>query len=341
MALEGRVPELRRLRGRYLPELTGESPENYNERVALASFEDFFNKGIESNASKPFTVPVELKAPADLKAWEEDVDRAGTSLTQFAKRCVVTALSRGLFHVRVLLPSSDIEQPSMDDIQRNRLWPYFSLVEPYNLRGWDLDDHGKPVQLNVWDGQYTGRTRSGAATFDERVTCYFASHFETYTVKISMGQDQYGRERVQAEGDPYDGTGEMPYSTDEKIKLERPPIVTGYGIYQAPMYGITPSQSVADMNLELFQLSSEYRAYMSSGMARTQVFEGVDRLLVDQQGAKKTANRPTPHSTILLGRRPGDDLVQPGRRVLCRDAAVPRIPARAHGGPHRRHLRGL
>lgn len=303
MALEGRAPELRRLRGRYLPVLTGEDEkgENYSQRVALASLEDFFNKGIESNASKPFTVPVELTAPPDLKAWEDDVDRAGTTLTQFAKRCVITALSRGIFHVRVLLPSSDIENPTQGDVLEKRLQPYFSLIEPYNLRGWDLDDHGQPIQLNVWDGQYTGRTRSGAATFDERVTCYFADHFETYTVKISMGQDQYGRERIQPTGDPYEGTGDMPYSKDESIMLERPPIVTGYGIYQAPLYGIAPSQSVADMNLELFRLSSEYQAYMSSGMARAQVFEGVDRLEVNRQGASKGSNRPTAHSTILLG----------------------------------------
>ena len=97
----------------------------------------------------PFAQDVELTGPAELKAWENDVDRMGNDLTQFTKNCLLDLLFWGRCIILVDSPIGPEDAPTVAEQQDQRLFPYFIRIPPALARNWLADPFERYLRLNV------------------------------------------------------------------------------------------------------------------------------------------------------------------------------------------------
>ena len=134
----------------YLPRFAQESDADYKSRVDISTLYDFFVSGVKNIASSlPFAQDVELTGPAELKAWENDVDRMGNDLTQFTKNCLLDLLFWGRCIILVDSPIGAEDAPTVAEQQDQRLFPYFIRIPPALARNWLSDAFERYERLNV------------------------------------------------------------------------------------------------------------------------------------------------------------------------------------------------
>ena len=87
-----------------------------------------------------------------------------------------------------------------------------------------------------------------------------------------------------------------PYNMEETV-LDSPPVETAYAIEMRPMFGMSPVQSVAELQLKLFQQENELFSYESSAMTRYRVFQDIDIADLEAQDIETDAPKPKPTET--------------------------------------------
>jgi hypothetical protein len=128
---------------RWLPAEPRESQAAYDRRLQRTVLHNHFKDAVRDLVSRPFSHEVELteESSPELKELAEDMDLAGTTLTDFAARLCEAAWVDGLAHVYVDFPSADPAGPppearTLDDERRMGLRPWFVTVPGGSTIGW-------------------------------------------------------------------------------------------------------------------------------------------------------------------------------------------------------------
>ena len=262
----GGQPRLQDMAARYLPQQEGEKDHDYLLRKERAVLEDHFNHGIHTLSTSPFSRPVAIQSGASLpKQWQENVDGAESTITEFAERILREVLTFGIAHIGVFLPAFD-GVPSVWDIENRRLWPYFRLLPTVNIYDW-LTNKREQV-LEVREVQYS---YDQDHELNVRVLQYDAGGYKELQVKRGVDGTYFMADDPAA-------VPRQPYTGDPMLVLpDGPPIIQAYASQpQHPMVGRSPFADCAAVNIELFSQQNAKYQYLRSATTRMQVLKQID-----------------------------------------------------------------
>jgi hypothetical protein len=234
----------------WLPMEEGEESTGYTARLNRSILFGGFKDTVENLSSKPFARAINLQnndsLPEQLQALENNADRTGKSLTQFAREVMESAIQYGLCHILVdypaIRPTGDEDIPSLATQQQQDIRPYFVKIEAPSLIGWRIatDETGKPIltQIRIQedtvepDGEY-GEERV------ERIRVLFPDKWELHT-KRSGGD--WVREKGVISGN--------------SVGI---PLVTFYINPTGQLTAMPPFEDLAFLNLAHWQSDSDQR----------------------------------------------------------------------------------
>lgn len=136
------ISALRQSGKKYLPKFDSEDDSTYDMRLSLTKFTNVYRDIIEGLSAKPFEEEVSLidedgaNVPDVLTDLIEDVDGAGTNLTEFASETFFNGLNSAVHWVFVDFPSSDelANRPkTLEQFKKQGLRPYWSQVLARNV----------------------------------------------------------------------------------------------------------------------------------------------------------------------------------------------------------------
>lgn len=126
---------------KWCPQNEGESNAKYMARIARGVCYPGFSRAVRRAAGKPFVKPVQLTvgddAPVPDWVWEiaDDVDRDGTSLTDYARRVLMSGVKYGWTLPTCYWPATEA-QKSEGEQKAKKIRPVFGLIEPPDILGW-------------------------------------------------------------------------------------------------------------------------------------------------------------------------------------------------------------
>ncbi len=159
-ALSGGTPAMRKARERFLPKdpHEEEDPTTYDARLNRTTLFDAFGRTVAKLADFPFAKPLVFseETPDEfVDRMNEDADRCGTSITEFARQVIDDAIRWGVAPFLVDVPAKpegeDGEELELSLAEEEELGlgrVYFSRVHPLNIIGWRTEEVAGVVKLS-------------------------------------------------------------------------------------------------------------------------------------------------------------------------------------------------
>lgn len=247
---------------RYLPRHENEKTRNYDDRLERTVLDNASLRTLDSWVGRPFSDPIKQNEdiPTPVSELLDNVDLQGNRIDVFARNWFKEGLSKAFAHVIVDFPikREDTETPRtlLDDRLENAR-PYWSLVKPENLifaTATIID--GQEILTHVRIKE-TETLRDGWKEIDvERIRIF---------------------DRIFGEGDVSDGVF---FSTWKRIVVKQKeewveeipktridfpmiPLVTFYADRCSLMVGKSPIEDLVDLNIRLWQSSSDQTNIMT------------------------------------------------------------------------------
>jgi hypothetical protein len=126
---------LRQLAGWYLPQEPREDPDAWSARVRRSILSPFTTRLIENAAGAVLRRPVQIEGPRYWDRFARNVDGIGSSVNEFARRLLVSALTYGHSSVLVDYPDGSADRTLLDERLAARR-PYFNHVRAARILGW-------------------------------------------------------------------------------------------------------------------------------------------------------------------------------------------------------------
>ena len=240
----------------YLPQEPAETDEAYDIRLKRTYLYNAYRRSIQSLAGQPFIKPVTVhNLPEELSYIERDADGMGNSLTEVAHNLLVDGLHFGKYHVLVDYPSVDGVITLKDSREKN-IRPYFNIISPLYLIGWDSERVGGVDLLH--DVRIKEVTVETLDVFENvlvtRVRMYNPTSVVTYMT--TERQTDYDEESVS------------------ENTLGYVPLVTGYVERTGFMTSRPPLEDLAWMNLRHWQSSSDQNNILHVARVPMMFFRG-------------------------------------------------------------------
>ena len=283
---------------KYLPKMLKEDTRDYEARKGIAYLDSAFHTGRRLLSAKPFGVEPKLTAPTEITSWQNDVDRAGNSLGTFARSLVDDALNYGIFHVLTDSPIKAGQEVNKGEVRDNRLYPFFRRVPPLCLLNWEDDDRERLTRANISIERYErDKDNEWKQNLVEYIYVYYPDKIDVYK-KSNDKSKKWVKDN------------EMSIEVWWK-KTDYIPIATGYGSKTGPFEGISPLQSVAELNVAHWRKSSELDTVLASSGAKLLIQYGSDQglnrldfltdendnIIVGEDGNPIAKQNPTPEGT--------------------------------------------
>jgi hypothetical protein len=126
---------LRSLAQWYLPVEPREDADAWHTRVRRSILSPFTTRLIENAAGAVLRRPVQIEGPRYWSRFARNVDGIGSSVNEFARRLLVSALTYGHSNILVDYPDSSADRTLLDERLAARR-PYFNHVRASRVLGW-------------------------------------------------------------------------------------------------------------------------------------------------------------------------------------------------------------
>lgn len=268
-ALNGGTQSMRDAGSMYLPQETEEGVNQYDVRLDRSFLFNAYRDAVENIVAKPFSKAVTLTGaedlPEQLQLIEEDTDRAGTSLTQFARELLTIGINHGLAHVWVDYPvtsAADGEAPRLDEQREKGIRPLLIPVSPVAVIGW----RGEKIEA------------TGAHELIQARMVEFANEPDgDYGVKEVKRIRVLNREGFELwVQDPKIENVYTMESEGEYVGFDGVPLITGYISRTGFMTAVPALEDLAWLNLAHWQSSSDQRSILRFARTGLWVFTGID-----------------------------------------------------------------
>jgi len=242
-ALRGGTQSMRDAGETYLPKETKESTSAYEVRLNRTFLFNAYDDTVTKLAGKPFAKPLSVNGqlPEALQPLVDAVDRSSTSLGDFARDVMNTAIDRGLCHVLVDYPR--VQAQTLEDQRKLGLRPIFVKIHPDDLIGWQTEENTlgdvKLTQVRITET----RIESDGDFGDKKVS---------YVRVLEPGKWRLYAFNVE----------EKKYVLTDEGKFTYPngiPLVTVYFNKTGFMVADPPLEDLAWKNLEHYQSGSDQR----------------------------------------------------------------------------------
>jgi hypothetical protein len=122
----------------YLPKLGGQNDADYKKYLTRATFFNATGRTADGLAGLVFRKAPVAELPAVIKAYAEDVDFAGTSLDDFARKAFEDALKTGRGGILTEYPSGLREDVVVQNAEAEGLRPYLVYYPAEKIYDWDV-----------------------------------------------------------------------------------------------------------------------------------------------------------------------------------------------------------
>lgn len=235
--LLGGTQAIRDAREEWLPIEPKEKIDKYNLRIGRSFLFGAYKNTIRRLTSKPFSKPLTFdpEPTGKMEGFDADVDRQGTSATQFAKEFFEHCLNYGLSHILVDFPTMVDAETAKDELGVQPLWTH---VKAPQLISWKSvqGSSGGPILTEI---RIKGsEIRETGDYEDARVDVIRVIRRKDWETWVSTG----GEYVKESEG--LNSIGEIPLIT---VYLDKTGFLTG-----AP-----PMEDLAWLNIRHWQSSSD------------------------------------------------------------------------------------
>jgi hypothetical protein len=162
-----------------------EDSDDYEERLTRAYYLNFCDTVPNIYNSYIFKENIVRATDETLKDFRTNVDRRGTSISDFVKRCGYFASVFGVIHVLLDMPESTKATPSIADVKANKLYPYCTIVYPTQIKDWSLDRNGNYKWILIEEEYY----RDDDPTMERQIE----THYRLITTKDWRIEDKDGK----------------------------------------------------------------------------------------------------------------------------------------------------
>lgn len=123
-----------------------ERSDNYVERIRMSYYYNFCAPIIDIYTNHLFALPIvtdwgNIEKAVDIR--KDNVDRCGSSITEFRKEMAEASQIAGHSFVVVDKPQSQEAPVSLADQMDKDLFPYFTLFSPSDVLNWAVDEFGR------------------------------------------------------------------------------------------------------------------------------------------------------------------------------------------------------
>lgn len=267
MALREGTQAMRDAGDTYLPTHKREAQVDWQARRDQSVLYEAYGDAVERLAGKPFQKPVTLtgELPDEVAPIEANVDREGTSLTQFGRDVFDAMIDRGVAYIYVDFMSGVEGQtlPTRDELGGARA--HFSLVHAEDLIGWriekDRSGRSRVVQIRI-------KTSETKYPMPDKKPFYEVEREQVRVHNIDGSWELHEQDGTNASMSSTGGWKQIDGGmTDNQPGL---PLVPVYAWRTGLMQARPPLEDLAWLNLAHWQSYSDQRNILS--FARTGVW---------------------------------------------------------------------
>lgn len=153
-ALMGGTLEMRRQRENFLPKWPKEHPDDYEQRLSVATLLPGYEETIRQDTGRVFAEPIQLgdTVPEEIREYAEDIDLEGTRLDVWAQQFFSIGLQYGVAYALVDFPRIDDDSKPVTVAQQKESGarPYATMINPRQIIGWQTSFiNGKVVLTDL------------------------------------------------------------------------------------------------------------------------------------------------------------------------------------------------
>lgn len=251
----GGTESMRKAGRTYLPQHEKESDLAYKERLERCTLNNLTKLTLNSWVGRPFSEPVTLKddVPTQITDLAENIDTLGSSLNVFARNWFKEGVSKAFAHVLVDMPRLDVPEGrvrSLQDDLREGVHPYWVYIAPENL-------------FFAESQVVNGKERLLEVRFTESVSVRDGFAVETkqhvrrlYVAPEGVMVEIWEKTRVR-------GRESWVMTDSYLMEIDEIPLVTFYADRESFMYGKSPLEDLADLNIAHWQSTSDQRSILT------------------------------------------------------------------------------
>lgn len=288
--LWGGTPGMRDARTRRLPKFAKEDDGDYNARLGLNFLYPMWKRTLGRLVSKPYSKPVtwteDEALPKRLRQFLEDIDGAGTSLTQFSRAWFEQGGRWGIGHALVDFTPIELNLDGTRKATRREeeeagVRPSAIRIAPPNLIDWRHERRkGEEVLVEI---RYRGK-RTVRDGFEQKTVDTVTHYTDTFSQVYVNRQDGGGKQEWEPEEAIPHTFGRVPlepwYANRTGVMMAEPPLL-GLAEVNAQHWQYSADHSMlvytlGHPRLMFTGLTTEERAAAASHSAKRLVFGGPD-----------------------------------------------------------------
>ena len=235
----------------YLPKEPREPDDAYETRVQRSVLSPYTVRLIDNAAGLILRRPITIDGDDFWQTWSENVDGLGSSLNEFARRALISALTYGHSGILVDFPQDPGVTTLFQERQLGRR-PYFNHMDAPDIWGWRQENQlpSSPltqVRLHEWatvpEGEY-GQRRV------ERIRVIRPDSYEVYQRQA----DSYGYESGVTTSDVNEYTGLV---ESGPLPFNQVPFVPMYTNRVGMLTSSPPLIDIANLNITHYQRQAD------------------------------------------------------------------------------------
>jgi hypothetical protein len=233
----------------YLPREPREPEDAYTTRVQRSVLSPYTVRLIDNAAGLILRRPIEIDGDDFWLTWSENVDGLGSSINEYARRAVISALTYGHSGILVDFPQDPGVTTLFEERQLGRR-PYFNHVDPHSIWGWRQESviPSSPltqIRLHEWSTIPEGRYGQRRV---ERIRVIQPDSYEVY--------QRYG-DVVGGEGAGAVNPEEVGLVESGRLPFNQIPFVPIYTNRTGMLTSSPPLIDIANLNLTHYQRQAD------------------------------------------------------------------------------------
>jgi hypothetical protein len=233
---------------KWLPQNPAEQDDAYAVRLNRSTLYNVFRKTIDSASGTALMKSINISnLPPELEYLKHNATGDGRSMDEVADELIRHHLLFGKAHILTDFPLVDTENLTYADFKNAGFNPYFNVVNPTSLVGWNYDlQTGYPrlTHIRVVENEITSDPDNPWLTMNrQQVKVWYNDRIEVYTHNDSQG------------------VWELTENVSENI-LGYIPLTTGYSNKQGFLIATPPLEDLADVNRAHWCSSSDQNSIL-------------------------------------------------------------------------------